>query len=209
MDLKVLGAAFGRTGTSTLSAALKELGYGEVYHMTEVFKKPEYTALWCEGKPRWDTIFKGYSAALDWPACLFVEELARLNPSAKVILTLRDAEQWYDSCKATIWQRHLRRQETGEFMLSDEIIWRRTFDGRFSDRLHAIRVYNDHINYVRRIIDKSRLLEFRVTDGWRPLCDFLGFPVPDKPFPNLNSRQTFQGRCENAIANREADIREL
>lgn len=25
-----------------------------------------------------------------------------------------------------------------------------------------------------------------VKDGWKPLCDFLGKPIPDEPFPHAN-----------------------
>jgi len=34
-----------------------------------------------------------------------------------------------------------------------------------------------------------QLLEFSVKEGWGPLCAFLGVPVPDVPFPRLNSRE--------------------
>ncbi len=37
----------------------------------------------------------------------------------------------------------------------------------------------------------DRLLEFEVSQGWKPLCDFLGRPVPDEPFPRLNEAQAF------------------
>ena len=39
-QLKVIGAGFGRTGTSSLKAALEELGFGPCYHMYEVFINP-------------------------------------------------------------------------------------------------------------------------------------------------------------------------
>lgn len=34
---------------------------------------------------------------------------------------------------------------------------------------------------------KSRLLEFKSEDGWKPLCEFLGKPIPKgEPYPRLN-----------------------
>ena len=39
-QLKVIGAGFGRTGTSSLQGALEELGFGPCYHMYEVFTNP-------------------------------------------------------------------------------------------------------------------------------------------------------------------------
>ncbi len=199
MDLKVIGAGFGRTGTSSLKQALTQLGIGEVYHMFELYKRPEHGKLWCMEQPPWDEIFRGYGAALDWPTAYFYAELARLNPEAKVVLTVRDAENWYDSAHATIWQRHVTRVAQGESrIMSDVIVWDRTFNGRFGDRDYAIGVYNRHIAEVRRTIDKDRLLEYNVGDGWGPLCDFLGLPVPDTPFPNINTRGTFADRVAQA-----------
>lgn len=29
---------------------------------------------------------------------------------------------------------------------------------------------------------------FHPNEGWEPLCDFLGVPVPAEPFPRINSR---------------------
>lgn len=37
IDLKVIGAGFGRTGTLSLKVALDELSLGPCHHMTEVF----------------------------------------------------------------------------------------------------------------------------------------------------------------------------
>lgn len=50
----------------------------------------------------------------------------------------------------------------------------------------AIEFFNKWNDEVRRSVPKDRLLEFRVQDGWKPLCDFLNMPVPDIPFPHLN-----------------------
>jgi len=36
----------------------------------------------------------------------------------------------------------------------------------------------------------------RSADGWEPLCTFLGVPVPDEPYPRVNSTndlKTFGG----------------
>ena len=46
MQLKVIGAGFGRTGTTSLKDALDTLGFGLCYHMREVFEHPEHMAYW-------------------------------------------------------------------------------------------------------------------------------------------------------------------
>lgn len=45
----------------------------------------------------------------------------------------------------------------------------------------------EHCNMIRGLVPKERLLEWTVEDGWEPLCEFLGKPVPDEPFPNTNA----------------------
>jgi hypothetical protein len=43
----------------------------------------------------------------------------------------------------------------------------------------------------QQVIDalpSERLLVYSPRQGWEPLCSFLGVPVPDTPFPRINSR---------------------
>ena len=109
MPLKVIGAGFGRTGTLSLKVALEQLGFTKCYHMTEVFAKPDHVKLWdaaARGEPvDWEALFRGYQATVDWPGCNFYQEYIRLYPEAKVILTLRDPDRWYDSARQTIYQQ--------------------------------------------------------------------------------------------------------
>ncbi|MGZ3460683.1 MAG: sulfotransferase, partial [Archangium sp.] len=54
VTMKLIGAGFGRTGTSSLQAALQDLGLNPCYHMREVMRQPEHLALWteaAEGRP--------------------------------------------------------------------------------------------------------------------------------------------------------------
>ena len=50
----------------------------------------------------WDEVFHGYRAQADWPGARYWRELARHWPEAKVILTVRDPDAWFDSVQATI-----------------------------------------------------------------------------------------------------------
>ncbi|HKC76009.1 MAG TPA: sulfotransferase, partial [Chloroflexota bacterium] len=43
--LKVMGAGFARTGTTSVMAALDQLGYSPSYHMSTIFAPPEHIAL--------------------------------------------------------------------------------------------------------------------------------------------------------------------
>lgn len=42
---------------------------------------------------------------------------------------------------------------------------------------------------------EERLLEFNVRQGWGPLREFLGVPVPDAPFPRINDTKGLAGAC--------------
>jgi hypothetical protein len=199
--MEIIGAGFGRTGTLSLQTALEELSFGPCYHMLEVFKHPGHIKQWqaaAEGKPvNWRAFLDGYRAGVDYPLAGFYRELMAAYPDAKVILTVRDPDRWYESTiqtiyKGTIIPPWLLRQIPPFRGIRDMInaaIWDRLFDGRFEDRVHAIRVFEEHIAEVRRVVPPEKLLVFEVREGWQPLCDFLSVPVPDKAFPHINSRK--------------------
>ncbi len=108
--LKIIGAGFGRTGTLSLKVALEELGFGPCYHMLEMFQHPEHIALWeaaSKGHPvDWHQVFEEYQATVDWPGCAFYEQFMEAYPDAKVLLTVRDPDKWYESSQATIYRMY-------------------------------------------------------------------------------------------------------
>jgi hypothetical protein len=53
----------------------------------------------------------------------------------------------------------------------------------------------EHEAAVLREVPAERLLVYSVDQGWEPLCAFLGVPVPDVPFPKLNTREDFLARA--------------
>jgi hypothetical protein len=204
MALSVVGAGFGRTGTMSLKQALETLGVGRCYHMMEVARNPGHVAEWNEiadgARDRWDEVFEGYAATVDWPACRYWRELAEHYPEAKILLSLRDAEGWYDSVRDTLYpvmQRGdaaVRAAAEPVLAMARKIVLQRTFDDRFEDREHAIAVFEQHNAAVRAAFPDERLLVYRPGDGWEPLCRFLDRPVPSEPFPHVNSRDELRER---------------
>jgi hypothetical protein len=112
-ELKLIGAGFGRTGTSSTKIALESIGYGPTYHMSEVFRAGP------EGHRRWKQVGQAktkqerqqllreilapYQSTLDFPACTYWKDLVEMYPKAKVLLNVRDsAEQWVLSVKESI-----------------------------------------------------------------------------------------------------------
>ena len=197
MALELIGAGLGRTGTLSLKAALERVGYGPCYHMIEVLTAPERGRHWLEETPdgshHWDAIFRGYRATVDWPAAAFWRELVERYPDAKVLLSLRDADRWYDSVMNTIYPVMTRAlPEDAPETLQDfhemvyTLIFERTFQGRLADRAHAKRVFEEHNRAVIEAVPASRLLVYQPGDGWEPICRFLDVPVPQQDFPHLN-----------------------
>ena len=52
-ELKVIGAGFGRTGTTSLQKALEILGVGPCYHLNEIIDGPDEQVQVCLGLARW------------------------------------------------------------------------------------------------------------------------------------------------------------
>ena len=209
--MKVIGAGFGRTGSMSLKGALEDLGFGPCMHMIDVIRAPEKARcdLWqraADGEPvDWEELFDGWESTVDWPGCSFYKELIDAFPDAPVLLTLRDPDAWYESCVKSIYAATLAGRK-GELEGSTEtpppeamrmmgaLIWgpEGTFRGRFDDRDFAIEVFNEHNEAVKATVPPERLLVHEIRQGWEPLCDFLGMPVPDTPFPRLNDTDAFR-----------------
>ena len=66
------------------------------------------------------------------------------------------------------------------------------FVGHFGDRAFMTRYFERHTEEVIRGVPKGRLLVYEVGEGWEPLCEFLGVPVPSTPFPHVNVRDDFK-----------------
>lgn len=204
MALSVFGAGFGRTGTMSLKLALEGLGAGPCYHMLEVRQNPGHAQLWLdavEGRPvSWDDLFAGYPASCDWPQCHFWRELSLHYPDARVILTVRDPERWYTSITRTIFPSQEEQPDASDpealvrRTMTRKLILEQAFGGRWQDKAHVMGVYQRHVETVQRELPADRLLVYDVAQGWQPLCSFLRLPVPDMPFPNVNSTAEFNAR---------------
>jgi hypothetical protein len=51
------------------------------------------------------------------------------------------------------------------------------------------------------------LVEWQPGDGWEPLCERLGIPQPDEPFPHENTGDDFQAMLETLDAEQPAPPR--
>lgn len=200
MALKIVGSGLGRTGTKSLQSALNILGFGPCHHMVEVFAHPDSTRLWIEaaaGRPDWDAVFAGYGSTVDYPGAHYWRQLADYYPQARILHSVRDPEDWFDSTQATIFAPDGPTSRPGpmtEFFAS--------FTGEFRDHMHDRAFMTDyfrrHTEEVKRIIPQERLLIYEAGEGWGPLCQFLGVRVPETPYPMENSRAEFTARARNS-----------
>lgn len=204
MGLQVIGAGVGRTGTVSLKHALEQLLGGPCYHMWEVLKHPEHVPFWQDAISRkdtdWDDIYGDYLATVDWPGAAFWRPLSEAYPDALVLLSLRSsASDWFRSANGTINDLLLRKpkpkMKQWHRMVSD--VLRTTFTPIPFRQADAEAAYERHNAEVRATIPPERLLEWQVTDGWEPICERLGVPVPDIPFPRMNTSDEFRTFLES------------
>lgn len=214
MSIKIIGAGLPRTGTNTLRESLQKLGYEKTYHMKELLVHPEDLHYWktlcTTGTTNWKALYNGYEATVDFPCYPWYKEHMKQYPEAKVILSTRPFEQWYSSVYSTIWQAQnpskSQKLEMSQKVLSNprlqsvmkvlefskEIIMEEHFEGKFLDKMFAEKVFNRHIEDVKRSVPANKLLIYDVNEGWEPLCKFLHATVPSDPFPHTNKREDFK-----------------
>lgn len=207
MTLNVIGTGVGRTGTYSLKLALNRLGLGPCHHMEEVLMNmPVQVPLWSAalaGRPDWDAVYAGYGSAVDWPTAGFFRALLTAYPTAKFVLTHRSPESWADSFGETIYKLLASRDQAPPEMkdwldMAAGVVIKTGFPEGL-DRDGLIKAFNAHNAAVKNTIPARQLLVYQVKDGWAPLCEFLGKPVPSEPFPRTNDRAEFWERVTGKL----------
>lgn len=196
MSIGVIGAGFGRTGTLSMKAALEQLGFAPCHHMVEVFEHSEQADAWAdairgEGLDV-ERALGGYRAAVDFPSCAVWRDLAEHHPEAPVLLTVRPADSWWRSFSATIGPGIKGfAGDDNPFARMMAAMFDVVFEGDTEDREHVIDVYERHNAAVIAEVPADRLIVYEVGSGWGPLCEGLGVPVPDEPYPHTNTTEEF------------------
>eukprot|EP00448_Togula_jolla_P009856 CAMPEP_0170603426 /NCGR_PEP_ID=MMETSP0224-20130122/18906_1 /TAXON_ID=285029 /ORGANISM="Togula jolla, Strain CCCM 725" /LENGTH=741 /DNA_ID=CAMNT_0010928307 /DNA_START=73 /DNA_END=2298 /DNA_ORIENTATION=+ len=214
-----------RTGLKTLNKALSTLGYSDIYDQDDMVSDYELwnNVLRNRASPEtFATLFRGKQVVMGMPTFCFWEEILKVNPNAKVILTVRDEAEW--------WESVLRAQALmnnslpgtplrhGSVMRAIEgflvpsyhkfcevlrFAWATTLgaqalDGSGINESAARAGYRMHNTYVRSTLENRtmkggpQLLVYDVREGWGPLCAFLGMDEPEKAFPSVMKVPYFQ-----------------
>ena len=191
--LEVVGAGLGRTGTKSLKFALQHLLGKPCYHMSEVFSHPQHIPLWRAASRGesidWSVVFDGYIATVDWPSSSFWLELSTFYPDSLVILSYRDADSWWQSVSSTIFPRI--SESEGEWRSMVDELFEHRFTTDTTSRSACIEAFNHHNERVRNSSLGHRLLEWKASDGWEPLCRALNLKIPQEAFPHLNSTAAY------------------
>ena len=167
---KIFVIGLTHTGKNSIDAALER--HGMTYkHYPEPKRVLEDTEL--------------YDVINDTPVIQYIEILDRLYPTAKFILTVREIEEWLESCRAH-WAWKSKPTERH--------MWNR-------GSVYGIVGYNEHIfrsvykkhhrfveNYFKDRPTKLLVLNVCAGEGYEKLCPFLGLPILDEPFPHRNRR---------------------
>ena len=212
--MRIIGAGLPRTATLTQKIALETLGLGPCYHMVTVLGDLDRVDAWkqaLEGQPCWSDIFSGFCSSVDWPGAYFYRELIDVYPEAKVLLSVRDPQRWAASMQATIVEAHRGDNLMRQLSLARAAIdpsWRAfnevtsmmlfgaggLLPSGADDEHSLVTAMERHIDEVRATVPARRLLVWEVADGWGPLCDFAGVPVPEQPLPHVNDAAMFKDR---------------
>lgn len=172
--MKVFGIGLGKTGTTSLTAALRILGFTNV-HYPESLQQIAVA-----------------DAAVGTPVYLWLDTLDRLYPGAKFIWTVRNENSWLASCAlqygpANDLSRYDERVRAMLLKLRRDIFGAEWFDEALWRR--ALSRQRDKIGEMFRERPRDLLtMDLFAGDGWPELCAFLGKPVPDLPFPNISRR---------------------
>ncbi|KAF5025627.1 hypothetical protein F66182_2233 [Fusarium sp. NRRL 66182] len=231
VPMRVIVCGVHRTGTLSIRNALWHLGFHDCYHMHSLIGDPSRAPEWIRAfeakyagsgsftRADWDRLLGTCQAVCDVPAAFFGPELAELYPDAKVIILNRDPDKWYESVLNSIYLITTPQGIWAKlgmmycFLLDTNLQYMaaysralRTWVQRYDhgkDKDKALAWYRAQYREFHERIPADRYIEYTITQGWGPLCHYLGVPVPEvkdpetgrmveAPFPHLNDRETFR-----------------
>lgn len=183
---KVFGIGFQKTGTSSLDAAFRILGYRTdkgVFINTPAKK----SSVWIEPALSNGNVLelvlpiaRAKEAFSDNPWPLLYHELDAGFPGSKFVLTVREPQRWLESLV-----RHFGSEE------ADMLEWIYGVRSVRGNEARCVAIYEAHNETVRTHFASrpDALLEIDIErePHWDALCGFLGKPIPRQPFPRANT----------------------
>jgi len=173
----IFGIGLSKTGTTSLFAALDQLGY-----RAATFRHFRGLGLddWFEGNFDTDYLAE-YDAATDLPLAVLYPQLDRRYPGSKFILTVREISSWLASAKKHFTQEPRSRFGRDVRLATYGIV------GFHEERFRN--VYETHyrnvVSYFSDRPDDLLILDIVAGEGWEKLCAFLGKESPIGAFPHV------------------------
>lgn len=224
--MKLIGAGLPRTATTTQWIALRTLGL-PTYHMKDMMADLRRGVdVWrraYNGEQPWDEVFDGFEATVDWPAAYHWRELMDHFPDAKILLSVRDGDAWAKSMNDTIVQiyfgdsfmrsmcqaRYRIDPDWAAWMdLNIDTCWkgpRGALANTFGERGPLAEAMNRWNDEVKATVPADRLIVWEPKDGWEPICEALGVPVPDEPLPHAFDTEVFKAAITGGAVRAVAD----
>ena len=196
--MKIICVGIGKTGTTSISKALRHLGYTVFDWEEQVFDFQDHWVDVFQNGAQLDVkrVYQHADAVVDAPGNFFWEEILEAYPDSKVILSEREEDSWLKSLvnqlqvfEAVISRRFLvvlsptsRKQIFILYSHLTAILG--SADPKSACVLRTR--YRMHNHRVKSLVPPEKLLVYNVKQGWKPLCDFLGCEVPTVAFPHEN-----------------------
>ena len=184
----IFGIGLSKTGTTSLYAALGQLGFraATYRHLRSLGLED-----WFRGNFETDYL-AGYDAATDLPLAVFYPQLDEQYPGSRFILTVRDLDPWLESARqhftvnpASSFGRQVRLATYG-------------ITGYHEGRFRY--VYETHVRNVTSYFgdrpEALLMLDIVAGEGWEKLCPFLGHKPPARAFPHVQPGYRLLGEVD-------------
>jgi len=177
--MKVFGIGMQRTGLTSLTGALNQLGVKSIQCPAQLFDD------------RHHDISREYDGFLDNPVQLLYKELDREYPNSKFIFTTRDEAGWLKSIEWLFTTGAIKFKEAKK--LFDPFHQQFYGTTRFDEKkfLDKFRSYHQEVlDYFADRPDDFLILNIKERDAFQKLCRFLDKPMPEHGhFPHRNKRE--------------------
>lgn len=178
---KIFGVGFQKTGTTSLGTALSKLGYSVCgYAPFRPFaSKPDFS--FEELRALAFSLADENDAFKDTPWPILYREMDERYPGSKFILVERSTDKWIASaCKD--FQSHPNEIHRHIYGVASPVGNEQIFIERYE------RHNNEVKSYFRDRPDDLLCMHLdRGEVTWENLCNFLGFDIPDEPWPHANT----------------------
>ncbi|MBN36011.1 MAG: hypothetical protein CMM46_14790 [Rhodospirillaceae bacterium] len=200
---KVFGIGLSRTGTRSLTKALQILGFDTIHYPADEDTYAELAYGQCEL-----SVLRDYDGLTDITTVPYYQQLDKIYPGSKFILTVRDKEGWLKSCANHWFNRPaFKRVEDPDeetYLLMRQLLRAAIFGCYNFVPERFTWVYDRHVDEVMNYFkDRPRdLLVMNIADGdgFELLAPFLGYPLPSEPFPHKGSVLSRRMAEEAAVA---------